>query len=439
MTDAPAGRPNGAESPAGDSETGSDAPDSDSPGPTAPEDRIVSLDALRGFALLGILVINVWLFSMPYASAEYPPLFGDFTGANYWAWFASHVFFELKFMTLFTVMFGAGIVLFTRSKERKGQPALRLHYRRTILLLLIGLGHAYLLWYGDILVAYALCGLLVVLARNWHPRRLVAVGFALLVLPSLLFLSLGMVVDQMPQDELDTFQPSDEAIQSEIDAYQGGWLDQMDHRVSTAIESQTVGFLLWSFWRLTGLMLIGMALFKLGVLSNERSERFYRALLVGGGVSGLALILAGVWYRHAHDWAFAESVFFAPQFNYWGSLLLAGAYVAGIMLWCRHRPDGLVTGAFAAVGRTAFSNYLLQTVLATTIFYGHGLGLFAQVSRAEALGVVVLIWAIQIPLSVLWLRYFRFGPVEWVWRTLTYGTREPIVREDRRPAGEASD
>ena len=400
--------------------------DSPSPGPTAPADRIVSLDALRGFALLGILVINVWWFGMPMAASENPPVFGSFSGADYVAWFVSHVFFEMKFITLFTVLFGAGIVLFTESKARKGQPAMRLHYRRTGWLLLIGLGHAYLLWYGDILVAYALCALLAVFARNWNPKTLAIVGIFLLILPSLLFASLGFVAHELPEEDLAMWEPTDEQIQSEIDAYQGGWLDQMDHRLSTAIELQTVGFAFWTFWRTTGVMLLGMALFRWGVLSNERSRLFYLGLLVGGGALGLALILGGVWYRSYHDWAFVESVFFATQFNYWGSLPLAGAYVAGIMLWCHHRPAGVVTGSLAAVGRTAFSNYLLQTLLATSIFYGHGLGLFATMNRVELLGVVVLIWAIQIPLSVLWLRYFRFGPVEWVWRTLTYGERQPL-------------
>ena len=394
--------------------------------PTAPGDRIVSLDALRGFALLGILVINIWLFSMPLAAAENPPTFGDFSGVNYAAWVLSHVFFEMKFVTLFTILFGAGIVLFTESKERKDQPALRLHYRRTIVLLLVGLGHAYLLWYGDILVAYALCALLAVFARNWRPRTLVAVGLVLLIIPSVLFASMGLVVHELPEDDLAMWQPTDEQVQEEIDAYQGGWLEQMDHRVPTAAALQTVSFAFWTFWRTIGVMLFGMALFKRGVLSNERSERFYRRLLVGGGALGLGLVLAGVWYRSYHDWAFVESVFFATQFNYWGSLPLAGAYIAGIMLWCRHRPEGLLTSGFSAVGRTAFSNYLLQTVLATTIFYGHGLGLFATVTRVEQLAVVLLIWAIQVPLSMLWLRHFRFGPVEWVWRTLTYGDRQPL-------------
>ena len=400
--------------------------DPESPGPTDPGNRIVSLDALRGFALLGILVINVWLFAMPSAVDKNPVIFGDLTGFNYIAWFVSHVFFEVKFMTLFTVLFGAGIVLFTESKERKGQPALKLHYRRTALLLLVGLGHAYLLWYGDILVTYALCALLAVLARNWLPRKLAAVGFALLVVPSLLYILLGTFVDELPAEFLTAWQPTDEMIQAEIDAYQGGWVDQMESRVPSALSLQIFGFAFYLFWRVTGVMLLGMALFKMGIISNERSERFYRRLLAGGAIFGLALILVGVWYRGYYDWAFAESVFFARQFNYWGSLLLAGAYIAGIMLWCRHRTNGVITSSLAAVGRTAFSNYLLQTVLATFIFYGHGLGLFATLSRIELLGIVVLIWTIQVPLSVIWLRYFRFGPVEWVWRTLTYGERQPL-------------
>ncbi|OYR81679.1 hypothetical protein DJ71_13160, partial [Halorubrum sp. E3] len=105
---------------------------------------------------------------------------------------------------------------------------------------------------------------------------------------------------------------------------------------------------------------------------------------------------------------------------------VAGGYVGLITLFVRWRGEGIVTRALAAVGRTAFTNYLLQTVIATTIFYGHGLGLFGYVSRVEAMGIVVGIWAVQVVLSVLWLRYFRFGPVEWVWRTLTYGERQPM-------------
>lgn len=407
----------------------------DGPKPTDPDDRIVSLDALRGFALLGILVINMWYFSMPVAGAVHPPTFGDFSGINYVAWLVAHVFFEMKFVTLFTLMFGAGIVLFTQSKERKGQPALRLHYRRTFWLLVIGLGHAYLLWYGDILVSYALTALIIVPARKWPVRRLLWVGVVMFAIPSLLYLSMGAAMAgaggdafaEEFEDQIELgFDPTEEGIAAEIETYRGSWTDQLDHRVQASFDMQTVQFMFGNFWQLGGIMLFGMALFKRGFLSNERSRRLYWTVLVGGLILGLSITIAGVWYAHAVDWAMLSVLFFGFQFTYWGSLPLAAAYVAGIMLWCESYGSGIVTHALAAVGRTAFSNYLLQTIIATTIFYGHGFGLFGSVSRAEGLALVVAIWAIQIPLSMLWLRYFRFGPVEWVWRTITYRSRQPL-------------
>ncbi|EMA35311.1 DUF418 domain-containing protein [Halobiforma nitratireducens] len=420
-------------------EPDADATTSDSEetqGPTDPGDRILSLDVLRGFALLGILVINIWLFGLPMAGALNPTLYGDFSGGNYVAWFVSHVFFERKFVTLFTFLFGAGVVLFMESKERKNQPARRLQFRRLFWLLVIGLGHAYLLWHGDILVAYALCGFVIVFVRHWSPKRLLVLGLVMFALPSLLYLLGGAgyamadadLQAEIEDDILVGFGADD--IQNEIDTYQGGWLEQMDNRASTVLTLQTVGFVFESFWIYGGLMIVGMALYKWGVLSNERSSRFYRRLLVAGSTTGLALILTGVWYRELVAWDTAYVLLIAHQFNYWGSLLLGLAYVSAIMLLCRVAAGGLVTDALSAVGRTAFSNYLLQTVLATSIFYGHGLGLFGQLSRLELLGVVVLIWAIQIPLSVAWLNRFRFGPVEWVWRTLTYGERQPLRLEE---------
>ncbi len=388
-----------------------------SPSPTPPDDRILGLDVLRGFALLGILIINIQVFAMPFVTLNNPTAYGDFSGANYAVWFVGHVFFELKFITLFTVMFGAGIILFTRSKPP--ETVLRLHYRRTVFLLFVGLAHAYLLWYGDILVAYALCALGVVFVRHWEPRRLAVVGTVLVAVPAVFSLLAGLSLGT--NAAVASWNPSQAALASEIEAYRGGWLDQMDHRAPTAFSQHTSGFLVEIGWRTAGLMLWGMALFKWGVLSNRRSTRFYYWLCVGG-VGGLALVLTGVWYTESVDWAARESLFFARQFNYWGSLLLAGAYIAAVMLYCRFRGVTLVTTALSAVGRTAFSNYLLQTIIATSIFYGHGLGLFGSVSRVEQFGIVLAIWGVQIALSVLWLRYYRYGPVEWLWRRVTYGS-----------------
>lgn len=382
----------------------------------------MSLDALRGVAVLGILVINVRVFSMPETTLLNPTVYGDFSGVNYWAWLVGHVFAELKFITVFSALFGAGIVLFIESKNRKGQPALRLHYRRTAWLILIGLGHAYLLWYGDILVAYGVCGLALVFAHDWEPRTQAGLGLLFLLVTPALEVFAGLTVGG--EAIASQWAPAEATLRAEVATYRSGWIEQLDHRVPTAIGRQTTGFLGGTFWRVGGTVLLGMALYKWGVLTGERSTRLYRRL-VAGGVVGVATVLAGVWYIEANEWS-AGAALFWRQFNYVGSLLVAGGYVGLVTLYARRRPDGPVTRAFAAVGRTAFTNYLLQSVVATTVFYGHGLGLFGAVSRAEALGMVVAFWAIEILVSVAWLRRYRFGPVEWVWRTLTYGERQPI-------------
>jgi uncharacterized protein len=397
---------------------------SDDPGPTPPSERIVSLDALRGVAVLGILVINVRVFSMPELTLLNPTVYGDFTGANYWAWLVGHVFAELKFITIFSALFGAGIVLFIEKKDRTGRSAMRLHYRRTALLLLVGLAHAYLLWYGDILVPYGICGLILAFAHDWKPKVLAGYGAVLLFVPPLLELFAGLAGGG--ETIATRWAPAEATLAAEVATYQSGWVEQLGHRVPTALRRQTAGFVGGTFWRIGGSVLLGMALYRWGVLTGERSNRLYRRL-VAGGVLGVGVVLAGVWYIEGNDWS-AGAALFWRQFNYAGSLLVAGGYVGLVTLYVRWRPEGPFTRAFAAVGRTAFTNYLLQTVVATSVFYGHGLGLFGTVSRVEALAMVVAFWPLQVVLSVVWLRAFRFGPVEWVWRTLTYGERQPLWR-----------
>jgi len=397
-------------------------------GPTPPSDRIVALDALRGVALLGILLINVWSFSMPEQTLLNPTIYadgavyGEFAGANYWAWAFSHVFAQNKFITLFSALFGAGILLFIESKEEKGQDAVRLHYRRTAILIAIGLMHAYLLWYGDILVAYGVTALVVVAFRDLDARQLAGVGAVfLLFLPvTELLAAVSLGGDAIASQ----WAPAESVLREQVATYRGGWIGQLDHRVSSSISRQTSGYISGSFWQVGGTMLLGMALYRVGAMTGERSSSFYRRL-VALGVVGLAITVAGVAYIQANDWS-ADAALYWRQFIYVGSFPLAGGYLGLVMLYARRRPDGPVTRGLAAVGRTAFTNYLLQTVIATTVFYGHGLGLFGSVTRVEQLGFVAAVWAAQIVLSVAWLRYYRFGPVEWVWRTLTYGEKQPM-------------
>lgn len=391
-------------------------------GPTPPSDRIVSLDALRGVALLGILVINVRVFSMPQATLLNPTVYGDLSGANYWTWLLGHVFAKSKFITIFSALFGAGVLLFIDAKRQKGQPAVRLQIRRTVILLVIGLLHAYLLWYGDILVTYGLIGLFLITVRRLEARKLAGLAGVFLCFVPVVELSTALTIGG--DAVAGQWAPGEMVLQQEIATYRGGWVEQMSHRVPTSIRRQTASFIGATFWRVGGVMLLGMALYRWGVLTGERSAQLYRRLVVGG-IVGVGIVAAGVVYIEANDWS-ADAALFWRQFNYWGSLLVAGGYVGLVTLYARRRSNGPITRAFAAVGRTAFTNYLLQTVVATTVFYGHGLGLFGSVSRVEALGFVAAVWIVQILLSVVWLRAFRFGPVEWLWRTLTYGHRQPL-------------
>lgn len=385
-------------------------------GAVDPSERIVSLDVLRGVAILGILLINVQSFSMPSVARMNPAEFGDFSGMNFFVWLLSHLFAEQKFITIFTLLFGTGILLFLASKgsERSG---IRLHYRRMFWLLVIGLIHAYLLWDGDILVAYALCGLWAIMARDWSEEGLLAVGTVLIAVPFVARVDQAIHLD--PGASLGIWEASQQSIQAEIEAYRGSWNEQFEERFYSSLSSHTTQFLTWTGWRTTGLMLIGMALYKLGVMTGDRSTAEYRKLAVGGCVGGLLITGSGLLFLLYYDWA-GGAGYMWPLFNYWGSILMAVGYIGIAMLVVRYSPKMVGVGAMAAVGKTALSNYLFQTVVATSIFYGFGLGLFGDVSRVEQLGIVVAIWTMQVVLSVLWLSRFKYGPMEYLWRKLTY-------------------
>ncbi|MGB7062748.1 MAG: DUF418 domain-containing protein [Candidatus Zixiibacteriota bacterium] len=400
--------------------------------PTAPSERIVALDALRGFAVLGILIMNIQIFAMIEASYLNPTAFGDLTGINKWVSVLSHLFADGKFLSIFSILFGAGIVLMTSKVETEGGRSAGLHYRRTLWLIVIGLMHAYLLWYGDILVGYGMCALLVFLFRKLSPRLLLLLGVLCAAVSSVMFLFFGWSTQYWPQEAyqqmIEAWTPSAEIISREIAAYQGGWTEQMSHRLPTALKFQTQVFLVFLAWRAGGLMLIGMALFKWGVLTAQRSRRFYLALMSIGFGLGFPVVIYGIVRNYQANWSFDYSMFIGVQFNYWGSILVVLGYISLVMLICKSGLVQKVVRRFAAVGRMALTNYLLQTIICTTIFYGHGLGLFGRVERSEQILIVIGIWVFQLLISPLWLGHFQFGPAEWLWRTLTYLRVQPMRR-----------
>ncbi len=402
--------------------------------PTPGGERIISLDALRGFAVLGILVMNVQSFSMIAAAYFNPRAYGDLTGLDKAVWLLGHLLTDLKFITLFSFLFGAGIVLMASRAQAKGWNPTKIHFRRTAGLLLFGLIHAYLFWYGDILIWYSFCSLIVFFFRNRTPRTLLILGLISFAVPSLLYSLIAASLPHMPpevyQELAQDWQPGPEKVAWEVSIYQSGWLTQMEHRIPLALALHTFVFVVWAGWRICGVMLIGMALFKWGVLSAERSHGFYGLLALAGLATGWPLIGYGIAQNFAHDWSFDYSRFVGTQFNYWGSLLVSLGYVGLLMLLCRAEWASQAVRKLAAVGRLAFTNYLSQTLICTTIFYGHGLGLFGTVERTGQVGIVVGIWVFQLVFSSWWLKHFGMGPVESVWRSLTYLRPQPLARAD---------
>ena len=406
-------------------------PDRPNAEPVAETARIDSIDVLRGFALLGILVMNVQAFAMPQSAYFNPTAYGDLEGANLWVWLTGRMFFDQKFMTLFSMLFGAGIVLMAGRAEARGGAG-RVHYRRMGWLLVIGLLHAHLLWYGDILFTYAVCGMVVYPLRRLSPGRLVALGTTLLAIGSAPSVGAGMSLPYWPEEALsaltdEAWRPTPEVIEAELAVYRGGWLAQLPSRSGDALALQTVLLIFWGLWRAGGLMLIGMALFKGDVFGARRSARFYAGLIAAAVAVGLPLQAYGLSLDFARGWP-VWSFFIGMQFNYWPSIAVSLGYVGLVMLACRNAALHRFTRPLAAVGQTALTNYLLQTVLCTLVFYGHGLGWFGSVDRVGQLGVVATVWAVQLVASPLWLSRFRFGPAEWAWRSLTYGARQPLRR-----------
>ena len=392
--------------------------------PIEATDRIESLDVLRGFAVLGILVMNIQAFAMPGAAYFNPTAYGDLNGPNFFTWLASYLLVDQKFMSIFSLLFGAGICLFAdRAEARSGRSA-GLHYRRMFYLLVFGLIHAYLLWSGDILVAYALCGSVIFLLRNRSPRALVVSGLVVFAVASVLSIGIGMTTEFIPEKDVAeivaAWAPDAAKIEAELLAYRGGWFAQQAQRVSDTLVMHTMALPTELLWQSAGIMLMGMALYRWHILSAVRNDRFYCCLaLIGFGV-GLPVVAAGAWWNFAAGWNWERSMFLGSQFNYWGSLTMAFGYVGLVMLAVRRGWFSALQMRLAAAGRMAFTNYIAQTLICTTIFYGHGFGLFGRIDRWQQAIVVIAVWGLQLWWSPLLMRRFRYGPLEWSWRALTY-------------------
>jgi uncharacterized protein len=426
--------------------------------PTPESQRVEAIDVLRGVALLGILPMNIPFFALTAVAYFNPKVAGGFEGSNYLVWFVGHLLFEMKMMSIFSMLFGAGLVLMSRRAEEAGRSFAGVYYRRTGWLILFGLIHGYFIWSGDILFFYGVCGLLLYPLRRLSPKVLIPIGLAitLMAIPVQsgfgLFLGYAREQAQIAQETIAAggtptaaqtgfaqawtemsadFIGTPESLEEERAAVLAGGMTLLQRRAEETFFIQTMGMFFFAFWRACGLMLVGMGLFKLGVLVGTRSTGFY----LRSAALGYALGLPIVWYGGSQlvEQNFDPVYYFSvgTHFNYVGSLLVALGHISLVMLACKAAAAQPVRRWLASVGRMALSNYLMQSLVCAAIFTGDGFGMFGRLDRSQLLVVVIAIWICQLVVSTLWLARFRMGPMEWLWRTLTYWSPQPMLRRVR--------
>jgi uncharacterized protein len=410
--------------------TATDAVSGERLAPIAPRDRIFILDMLRGWAILGILAVNAMAFAWPVALEMDPTLPPQWPHdqANILGEWAKDVFFQDKFRSLFSMLFGVSIFLIggERFDEARG-PLLR---RRLLWLGLFGLIHGFALWFGDILLHYAYTGLIVMMARSWSAKRLIWTGAALNAAMALLSAGAALLAGMMAADPQaaqsgNPFGTTPEQLAAIIDAYRSGWPAAQIENLKAAVFLQLMSLTLIPIT--AGLMMLGLGLFKSGFLTGRSPTWVYVLLLMIGGAN----LAAFGWY----DW----QLYSAPHgvadptrgmAGVMGSFapLITLAYVSLLILMTRF---GLrvVTGVLAPVGRMAFTNYLTQTLIMTTLFYmPWGPHWFGTLAPGPLWLVVGGVWAAQLIWSPLWLSVFSMGPLEWLWRCLTYGRAVPLLK-----------
>lgn len=438
--------------------------------PTSPSERIFALDTIRGFAVLGILLMNILGFGLTdpaylHATAEV----GGNTGWNLVAWIAEMFYFEGTMRGLFTLLFGAGVVLYTSRLERAGL-GLRvadLYFRRNIWLWIFGLVNAWvLLWHGDILYFYGLAALFLFVFRDLPVRKLLLWAALLLCVqpalgvrdymgiaetaaqgPALVKLEAakktltddqrGMLEDY--RDLLKDVHPDPKVVAEANQAMSRSYASAAEIAHGHAWYMETRFFPTYGLWECLGMMLLGMALFKSGALTLGWSTRAYATMLLLGYGFGLGVNALEIRHVLSHPGDPAAAMLPWTLTYDLGRIPTTLGHVALAMLVVRAQASRALLKPFAATGQMALSNYLAQSVICLFLFTGLGLGWFGQLERYQLYFVVFSIWAVELAWSPLWLARFQFGPMEWLWRSLTRWELQPMRKSEAVSAGVGHD
>jgi len=423
--------------------------------PVDSTNRINSLDIIRGIALLGILLMNIVGFGLVDAY-DNPTISGGATGWNLKVWIINNMLFEGTMRGLFTMLFGAGFILLTERLEKKGGgiQVADIFYRRTLWLLLFGIIHVYLmLWFGDILYPYAIFGLMLFPLRNVSPKYLLIAGLILLAFGTIKDINHyhetyktkteGLAVQELVNNdnsiELNKEQKSalskwetivkkrktEEQVKEENEANRSGYWSIVKHRFGINEFFQST--LVYNFWvyDILSFMLMGIAFFKWLIFQGERSNKFYGILMiVGYGIGLIVNYFETVMLIDSNFEVVAMSK--SHQTYQLGRLFTTIGHIGLFMLFIKSGILKFLQDALAAVGKMALTNYLMHTIICITFFLGFGFGMFGQLQRYELYFVVFAIWIFQLIYSPIWLKYFKYGPAEWLWRSLTYMKKQPF-------------
>ena len=406
-------------------------------------DRIQSLDVTRGVAVMGIFSVNVVGMAMLQDAYFYPPAFGFDTLADKAMWLANFLLIDGKLRALFSIMFGASLMLVIERAVAAGRSGWRTHVARMVVLMGFGLIHWAVLWWGDILTHYAAVGLFVALFARLKAKTLFIIAAAGLLINaglSAFFVGGGVVEYEQTRtaiadgtatpQTIEEFRKDEARMSPDAAAIAK---DKADHRDIAAHFAWAKGegfiapFDLGPLWLETlPLMLLGMAGYKSGFLTGQWDRRRYRKVAtigIGIGLVAFATLAAMVIAKDfLAPYVFAGNFGFAPIFR---PIMAMGYAALAIMLV---RPGGALTARFAAVGRTAFSNYIGCTLVGTLVFYGFAGGLYAEVSRSQAWLLVPPVWLGMLIWSKWWLDRYQYGPLEWAWRSLARGKAQPMRR-----------
>jgi uncharacterized protein len=430
--------------------------------PVEASERVSSVDVIRGFSLMGILLMNITAFSGPFWNYMFPlttvkPVFnGPHWRINTVAWFLRWVLAEGKMRALFSMLFGAGVVLLTGRAESRGAGVRTadIFTRRNMWLALFGMLHCYLIWNGDILFFYGITALIFLFPfRHLKPKNLLWAAAIVLLLNSVVanggryFAAMHtyktaqqanaalaahkpLTDDQKDalkswHDIQNDFRPDTKKLYKDIAAHQRGYFSALAADAPDGFRGETFG-LYFGFGDWLGMMLLGMALFKNGFLSAKLSGRTYAVVaLLGLGISWPVVFFGALhaWRSHFDLFATMRGMLFTYDLGRIAGALGSAAVLllmvkANILRWLLAR--------IAAVGQMAFSNYILTSLTMRFLFVWGPLHWYGYMEYYKLYIVVACMWTVNLAFSALWLRAFRFGPLEWCWRSLTYWQRQPM-------------